>query len=467
MKEQRILRIGEALLFALILSIPSAVLASSPSATPALVSISITNNTSTLPSSGYQIMVWRYAETGGAPTLAASTTANAGTTVQLSDPGLSSFYHYNPSVHYSLLVMLSLPNRSIIQLCNYHWGSPVTGSYGGLGGNVVSTESVAIALTSGGMQLAVNGQSVPYQVTKPSPNSQTGNMTTGKSANLAVAAPATSSQMWPITVLHPANQGGGKVSPDSPNGCFFNGGLLWYYCWVKVATFQSLPTTIGEATGSGYMGDTFAYGQSSGSTLSVDASANGGSWSVSGTYTWTNQNSAATTWPTLQCCWNWYIQTMFNYEEDQLEWCPLGICGQMQSSYQIWASGWDGGAEPWTPEGGTAGPSSSPPGDCLAPSSLPNVYSYALYAPNSGFTYDAANGYSYSWAVSITAGMGIVGTSATAGISDTTSYNQHTTQTITFGNHYSAYYLYTNGLYSSVLKWPVIFSTNNAAHCGP
>jgi len=213
------------------------------------------------------------------------------------------------------------------------------------------------------------------------------------------------------------------------------------------------------------MGDTFAYGQSSGSTLSIDASANGGAWSVSGSYSWFNQNSAAVTWPTLNCCWNWLTQSHFNYEEDQLEWCPILICGQMQSSYQIWASGWNGGAEPWTPEGGKAGPSSSQPGDCLAASSLPNHYSYAPYAANSGFTFDAANGYKYSLSASLSAG--IVGTTFSAGITDTTDYSQHTTQTITFGNHYTYYYLYTNGLYSSVLNWPVIFSTNSAAHCGP
>jgi hypothetical protein len=461
MKKQRILRIGEVLLFAMILSIPSAALASSLNSSSIVVSINITNNTSNLPNSGYQIMFWRYPEGGGAPTLAASAISSAGKTIQLSDSGLSQLHKNSQYVHYSALVMLSLPNGSLIQLCNYHWTSQIVGIH--------NTEDIAIILTTGGIQLSANGQSVPYQATAASPSSPTGNVTSGIGFSTKTAAAEISSQpTWPITVLQAtgrasSGQQSSQVTPDSPSSCYWN--WIWYYCWVQVATWQSVPTTIGEATGSGYMGDTFAYGQSSGSTLSVDASANGGAWSVSGSYTWFNQNSGTVTWPTLQCCWNWLIQSHFNYEEDQLEYCPLMLCGVMQSSYQIWASGWQGGAEPWTPQGGHAGPSSSQPGDCLAASALPNHYSYAPYAAYSGFTFDAANGYKYSLSASLS--VGIVGTTFSAGITDTTDYSQHTTQTITFGNHYSTYYLYTNGLYSNVLNWPVLFSTNSAAHCGP
>lgn|GEM_PF-5644290 len=465
MKEQRILRIGEALLFALILSIPSTALASSSSSSSAVLSINITNNTSTLPNSGYQVMLWRYSEAGGAPTLAASATSSAGKTIQLSDSGLSQFHHSSQYVHYSVLVLLSLPNGSLIQLSNYHWGSQIVGSSGGLGGKVASTESVAITLTSNGIQLSANGQSVPYQITTANPSSQTGNVTSGIGASTTTAVTATSSQTtWPIAVLQTAGKANssqqlGQVAPDSPSSCY--GPLLLYYCWVKVQSWPTMPTSIGEATGSGYMNDLFSYGVSSGSTLSIDASANGGAWSVSGSYSWFNQESGAVTWPVLHCCWNWLTNSYFNYEEDQLEYCPLMICGVMQNSYQIWSTGWNGGDEPWL----QAGTSSSAPGDCLPLSAIKPSYSYAPYAPKSGLLFTSANGYKYSLAAGISAG--IVGTTFSATITDTTDYSQHTVQNITMGTQYPTYYLYTNGMYSGLLKWPVIFSSNSAAHCGP
>jgi|GEM_PF-1504604 len=65
------------------------------------------------------------------------------------------------------------------------------------------------------------------------------------------------------------------------------------------------------------------------------------------------------------------------------------------------------------------------------------------------------------WSIYIFNGNHNVGTSQQQDAGYTLSANnQHTWQSITFGYQYPNYYLYTNGKYSDVSRWPVLFSTN-------
>jgi len=424
----------------------------------------LNNNTGTTPTSGYLISLWRYPEGGGQPTAVAAS-SGSGQTVRLYDFGLQAFPHTNPGVHYSVLALQKLQNGSVIRLSNYHWGTFV------VEGQVSKTEDLALKVVDNGIQIAVNGQAVPYQLAPSRPfSTQRDNMTS--MPNSVAPSQMTSQNTWPMIILQPAGSmtsspqasatsetGSSSVAPNSPGDCYsYPDGTI--VCWNVVQTWNTVVTTIGEGTGSGYMSDVFSYGVSSGSQLDVVESANGGGWSIQGSWTIYNSQSAAATWPNLYCCWNYLANSYFNYEEDQLEVCNIWCTTYNQ--YQIWATGWDGGTEAW----GTAGTSDSSPGDCLPQSTLQQSYSYAPYAPGSGFTYTTANGYRYSFSTTISAN--IVGTSYSATIGDSTSYDQHTTQQMSFGNQYSNYYVYTNAIYSGgVTQWPVLFTSNTAAHCGP
>jgi hypothetical protein len=444
-----------------------------------IVTGDIVNQNPKLPSTGYMVELFRYSDMGGPVSVIATVTQKAGSVFNLYDQSIAEFKHVNPDIHYSILVMQHLANGSLIRLLNYHWSSELQGN------NVVNPIALnLIVLADGNVKLVVNGKVVPHIINisgtntgkEPNNSNQTSLNSIGGNGQEIV------SDEWPIYIFNGNHTVGTNGQQDAaytlssynpisvpspypnvayaqPNSCFPVIGGEGVYCWVKVASWSNLPTTIGEATGSGYMTDIFSYGQSSGSQLDVVESANGGGWSVSGSWTLYNTQSEATTWPPLHCCTNYYAETYFNYEEDQLEYSYI-FCWTYDD-YQIWATGWDGGDVGWI----DAGPSSSPPGDCLPPSTVEQDYSYGQYAAGSGFTEDTANGYRYSVAVTISAG--IVGTSASAQIGDTTAYNHHTSQSITFGYQYPYYYLYTNGKYSDVSQWPVLFSTNTQAYCGP
>jgi len=422
----------------------------------------------------YTLLVFRYSEVGGSTIASVDSAVKAGELISLQDTGLSSFYHSQPSIHYSISVLQNLANGSIAQLISYHWAAPVIGSVKGIGGTLAATEHLQLTqLANGTTLVVVNGVLRPYQeAPTSSPTRVYGNATTtNRQSPITTLTQGSSSQSsWPTTILHPitttstslnAHAPTNVVSPNTPaqNGCYSD--RTGDYCWVAIQYWYTQPTTIGEATGSGYMTDQFSYGVSSGSTLDVVASANAGPWSVSGEWTQYNTGTSAVQWAQLHCCTNFYANTYFDYEEDQCAYCTFGGC-TYYSQYQIWASAFDAGNEDWL----SAGSSSSSPGDCLDPSTLNGVYSYAPYAANSGYTYTTANGYTYNYAITI--GSNIYGTSYSATIRDTTNYNQYTTQQLTFGSQYTTYYVYTNGIYGGgATTWPVLFSTNPPANCGP
>lgn len=431
-----------------------------------VVSVSLFNEKSH-PSGTYSVLLWRYLE-GGGSVLASSGPVKSGQTLNLYDNGLSSFYHTQPDVHYSILILRTLSNSSILHMVNYHWAALITDANANSGGYVKNTENIVLTiLTNGSSLVSIDGSILSYQTTKPSSRNivgQSGNIssTTPGNAPAMSSASGSSVQSWPAQVLREkrATKSTGSVnSANAPNSCFWD-----YagneYCWIAVQNWYTQATTLGEATGSGYMTDYFSYGVSSGSELDVVESVNGGGWSVSGSWTLYNGESQAVNWSPLYCCSNWLANSYFNYEEDQLEECAFnGGCG-MLSEYQIWSPGWNGGDESWI----DAGTSSSQPGDCLSYSTIQADYSYAPYAGGSGYTYTTSNGYRYN--VAITIGSGVQGTSFSAQIGDTTYYNQHTTQQLDFGTQYSYYYVYTNAHYSDVSQWPVLFTANSAGQCG-
>ncbi len=102
------------------------------------------------------------------------------------------------------------------------------------------------------------------------------------------------------------------VSPTTVGDNNCSGFVQW--CELDVAEWSNVWTTIGEGTGTGYMTDSFQYGQSSASTVSTEVTTGNG-WSASGSTT--NQASSTTTWPNLYCCWNYYADTQFYYKENQ------------------------------------------------------------------------------------------------------------------------------------------------------
>jgi hypothetical protein len=437
--------------------------------TPA-ATITLSSSVLQLQSSNYIAFLFRYSETGGVAIASSAPLAN-GLQSSLIDSGLSSFPHTQPDIHYSILVLQEFANGTVAQILNYHWGAQIVGATNGVGGSVSSPESIVLNLLTNGTRVSVNHESVPYQIPSTSapstPNHSNSTSTTLTTQTASESATYTST--WPRTILHTtstntANQKAAPArntySPAAPNSCYWDFSI--YYCWNTVYTWYTQPSEIGEATGSGYMQDVFSYGVNSGSELSIVASSNGGVWSASGSYTQYNQGSSAVTWSNLDCCNNYYANTYFDYQEDQLQGCSNGNCVNYQD-YQIWDSAWDGGDESWLNAGSTINDS---PGDCVSPSSLSGTYSYSPYSGNSQTTQKTANGFVYS--DSITIGSNIVGSSYSAQISDTTYYNHYTTQTITFGTQYTNYYVYTNGIYSGgYTTWPVLFTTNTNAHCGP
>jgi len=258
------------------------------------------------------------------------------------------------------------------------------------------------------------------------------------------------------------------ASPNTvgDNNCYY----YTEFCWVDVAEWSNVWTTIGEGTGTGYMTDMFTYGQSSAATIAEELTSGNG-WSVSGSTT--QSASSDTTWAPLHGYGNWYANTQFYYVEEEEYACNpwdwnsgTNICSTQYSpqfeattGYVIFASYWQQSDESW----GGAGQSSSSPGSCLSISQVQSDgLSWSQYAANSQHTINVANGYGYSSAAYIGNPQG--GPAVT--ISDSTYYQQHTNQAFTFGAQYSYYYLYTNGYYSgSDANWPVIFSTTSAGGC--
>jgi len=425
-----------------------------------VASVTIYNN-SALPKTGYDLVVWRYSETGGTPALVGFAKANASQTVNFFDQSLASYRHQGEFVHYSMLAIQRLANGSWLQLANYYWASLTVGAIAGAGGRTSATQVIAITqVTSSGVEVESNDVLVPY-ATPSAP--QAGTATTGanvtaSSSTSATAPQAASSEDWPVEVLTSVSTSSSSPQPSGLNGCYSNGyGLSW--CWNPVKYWYNVWTSIGEATGSGYMIDTFSYGVGSASQLGVAVSAGGAAWSISGSWTLTNGQSAATIWPNLQCCTNYLTNSQFNFEEDQLCVYVILTCVK-QNSYQIWAPGWDGSDEGYL----NAGASHTSPGDCLTLSAIKAAgYSYGTFAAGSKYTVTNSNGFTYTIAVTIGSPAGNPGS---ASISDTTAYNRDTTQAISFGTHYTYYYLYSNAKpVGGVNQWPVLFSTNTAAHC--
>ena len=409
-------------------AIPMATVTASNSTLVATVSANDANHA--LKATSYLAILWKYPESG-APSGVTSATFSAGKSVILNDPAASA-----ASTHYSVQVIAKLKHGAEMQLANYHWGtdlSPVT--------------NLAITVVSSGVQINANGQAVPYQVNQPA-SANKGNTTAPPTATPNVAAPMT----WPFSALGSWN----TSAPAKPGAAAPQTGCFLGQCWYKIQSWGNLLTTLGEGTGAGYMNDLFTYGVNSGSTVSTVVSS-GGPFSASGSVTEYNTGQYGVQWALLYCCQNYNARSGFAYEEDQYWWCFSGVC-HPTSTYQIYTTGYNGGNSPWTYG------SSSQPGSCLNYNTQVNgKYSGGGYQPNTHAWFYAANGYSYTYALTISSG--IVGGQGSATISDKTYYNSYTSQYFTFQSYYSQYYLYTNGLYNNPSNWPVVFSTTSSGSC--
>ena len=470
---EKLVREGQILTYALLLAVlflfpfvPYSAHGSAQTKSLPVAMATIANNNPNLRGNAYDIALWRYSEIGGPPQLASSANLAAAGQVALFDSSLSTFTHSSPYVHYSVVILETLRDGTIAQLANYHWTSQLNGYKGNTGGYVDRTEILSLnQLSNGRTSITSNSQVVPYMApTSYAPVSNT-NSTPTRNTNTASSL-TVESDSWPTSIL--------KVSVSHEHAstiqpAFQTPGCYYYeveYCWVAIKTWNNVWTTIGEASGSGYMSDYFSYGVQSSSQIATAASSGGGGWSVSGSWTVTNTQSQSTNWPVLHCCSNWLTNSQFNYEEDQMCFPYSDYTGNYctwTNSYQIYAPGWDGSAEAWL----NAGISNSSPGDCQTLSTIQtNGWSYGTFAAGSGTTISNDNGFQYSSAVTVGGTIGDNTGSVT--LSDTTAYNYHTSQAFSFGTQYSYYYLYSgtppnNG----VNQYPVIFSTNTAAHCGP
>ena len=420
-----------------------------------VISLTVTNASgASNAGNGYEAILWRYPTTSSGPTDVASAVINSSGTVNLYDQGLTSFSHPNSYVHYSILVLQRQANGSLLQVTNYHWTSEITGSSNGVGGEIVATQELVLTINDGRVAIVSNGQIVPYVVVSSS-SAETAGL---NATHITTQSTGTSNSAWPMAILTATSSPNGgsslnSIQPDTVADCFYIG--MYEYCWSIVESWTNQWTTIGEATGSGDMSDTFSYGVSSGSTLGVAVST-GGSWSISGSYTITNQQSSATTWPVLHCCANYLANSQFNYDDGQLCDYVLVSCIAYYDSYQIWATGWDGSDQAWL----DAGQSTSSPGDCLSLTTIQDDgYSYGEYAANSNHSVTMDSDYTYGVALTIGSPTGGTGN---AQISDTTAYSSHTTQAISFSYEHSYYYLYSN---EGGNKYPVLFSSNSDDGC--
>jgi hypothetical protein len=252
-----------------------------------IVTGDIVNQNPKLPSTGYMVELFRYSDMGGPVSVIATVTQKAGSVFNLYDQSIAEFKHVNPDIHYSILVMQHLANGSLIRLLNYHWSSELQGN------NVVNPIALnLIVLADGNVKLVVNGKVVPHIINisgtntgkEPNNSNQTSLNSIGGNGQEIV------SDEWPIYIFNGNHTVGTNGQQDAaytlssynpisvpspypnvayaqPNSCFPVIGGEGVYCWVKVASWSNLPTTIGEATGSGYMTDIFSYSQSSGSQL--------------------------------------------------------------------------------------------------------------------------------------------------------------------------------------------------------
>jgi hypothetical protein len=374
----------------------------SPGASPvAVLTLSGSNGSATSGSSalaGYNVEFFRYPAGGGQPVMLTQSQTGSSGQVSLYDPALATAIS-GQCIEYSVVVTRVLPSNVTEMVGSYFWSTYIQGT-------TYQTQLVSMNLNS----------AVPMQLQQQS-NPQTGQ--------------------------------------SSCTG-------LQQGCWVYIATYANVWTTIGEAHATGYMTNEFTYGTSSSDTTSVELTTGSG-WSVDGSST--NSASESTNWPLLYGGDGYYSNTQFAYEDDEwyvcnpLDWngytCPVQDY-LATSEYVVYAVYWQGSDEAWL----DAGTSTSLPGDCLSLSTIQSDgLSWEEYAANTQHTITTANGYYYSVGATITSPYGGPSVSFTS----TTAYNQHTTEAFSFQSQYSYYYLYANSYYSGQdTNWPIVFSSNTA-----
>lgn len=374
-------------------------------------------------SSGSRLVVtlWRYAPSTGATTLVGQkVTPLASSDLSFSDPQVSMMSQISPYVHYSISAYELTASGQMLNFVNYHWDH-------------IAGASTLKVIT---LDPAVNSSyTAAHQTSDVVPNISHSNSSSPTSDSLSSPTQVSSSS--------PASGPNYPCSPCSG--------------WVTIKTWYGQFSIVGEAHAAGYLTLQYVFGTSSGSEFDVMVGTSG--WSASGSKT--QDSTTSQTWPNLSCCQGWLAETQFDYVEQE-----FFSYGSPTGQYQSFVTNYDGGLptcggpNAWICAGN---PYADPASDCASPPAITNGQegSYFTEPANSPpVVKEQSNGFKYSFSVNLPSP---VGDTATLNLGDTTSYNQHVTQTITTGGQYSTYYFYggPGG------GFPVIFSSNSAGHCGP